>query len=98
MVASGKYYFYKNEKDDKVWWLDVYDTVGQFIFSFDKKKKYNLFSDYPEKLSVREWLIFNKENEFWKKFFASANEMYEAEHLEEIYNLRKEMQGHKTDS
>lgn len=97
MVASGKSYFYKYDKTDRVWWLDNPGVIGEFIFSFDKKKKYNLFSDYPDKLSVREWLIFNNENEFWKKFFADANRKYEAEHIVEIYDLRKEMQKQETD-
>lgn len=87
MESSKKYSFYKKEKTDKVWWLDNYDTIGQFVFSFDRKVKYNLFSDYPFKLSVREWMIFNAENEYWKEFFADRNEEYEIEHYKEINEI-----------
>ena len=58
--------FYKKEKTDNVWWYDKFDTTGEMLFSFDRKKLYNLFRDYPKKLSVTEWIIFNKENDYWE--------------------------------
>lgn len=61
--------FYKNKRTDKVWWLDDTETIGRFIFSFDKKKTYNLFADYPEKLTQEEKAIFDKENPYWVNFF-----------------------------
>lgn len=85
-----KYDFYKENPGDKVWWLDNYDVVGEYLFSFDKQKLYNLFADYPQKLSVREWLVFNAENEYWADFFRDRNEEYEKQHREEIQRLRAE--------
>lgn len=60
--------FYKNKPTDKIWWIDDFDTVGEFLFSFDKKKIYNLFADYY-KLTPEEKKLFDKENPFWKEFF-----------------------------
>lgn len=61
--------FYKNKRTDQIWWVDTSDRVGVFLFSFDKKKIYNLFSDYPHNLTAEEKEIFDKENPFWKEFF-----------------------------
>lgn len=61
--------FYKNKRTDQIWWVDTSDRVGVFPFSFDKKKIYNLFSDYPHNLTAEEKEIFDKENPFWKEFF-----------------------------
>ncbi len=83
-MEGSKYSFYKKNKDAKVWWLDNYEEVGVFVFSFDKKKTYNLFKDYPMELSVEEWETFNKENPYWEEFFADRNAEYEIEHQKEI--------------
>ena len=88
-VSNNKYSFYKKNKGDKVWWLDNSDVIGEYVFSLDKKKTYNLFSDYPEKLSVKEWLEFNAENEYWRRFFEDRNIDYENSHEEEIESLRR---------
>lgn len=61
--------FYKNEETDKVWWVDNRGVIGEHLFSFDKKKIYNLFRDYPHELTEEELKIFNEENPFWKEFF-----------------------------
>lgn len=66
--------FYKNNPADKIWWIDKLDTVGEFLFSFDKKKIYNLFRDYPYKLSKEEQRIFDAENPFWADFFKDRNQ------------------------
>ena len=63
------YEFYKENKGDKVWWVDNYDKLGEFLFSFDKKKIYNLFADYPYKLTPEERAIFDSENPYWADFF-----------------------------
>jgi hypothetical protein len=68
-VESNKWY--KNEPSNKIWWLDNGDDVkGEFVFSFDKKKTYNMFADYPHNMSKDEVAIFDRENPFWADFFA----------------------------
>lgn len=61
--------FYKNEDTDKIWWVDNPEVVGEFLFTFDKKKIFNLFEDYPENLTDKQRAIFDKENPHWKEFF-----------------------------
>ena len=63
------YDFYKEKETDKVYWVDNFDSVGDFLFSFDKKVVFNLFRDYPYKLSKEQKQIFDKENPFWANFF-----------------------------
>ena len=62
--------FYKNNPTDKIWWQETPDEVGLFLFSFDRVKVYNLFEDFPDKLSREEVKIFCNENPFWAKFFS----------------------------
>ena len=61
--------FYKNHKCDVVYWVDNKDAVGEHLFSFDKKKIYNLFADYPHNLTDEEKEIFDQENPYWCDFF-----------------------------
>lgn len=61
--------FYKNNPSDKVWWVDDIGTTGNFLFSFDKKDVFNLFRDYPEKLTEEQKRTFDKENPFWADYF-----------------------------
>ena len=62
--------FYKKDPKDKVWWVDnSREVTGEFVFSFDKKKLYNLYKDYPHNLTKEEKEIFDAENEFWKEYF-----------------------------
>lgn len=62
--------WYKENENDRIWWLDNGDEeTGVFIFSFDKKKKINLFADYPHNMTDEEVRIFDKENPFWADFF-----------------------------
>lgn len=62
--------WFKNEETDTIWWLDNGDEgKGIFIFSFDQKKQYNLFEDYPHNMKPEEVVIFNNENPFWQDFF-----------------------------
>ena len=50
---------------------DLNDAMGwgDYVFSFDKKKVYWLFRDYPWALSHHEKELFDKENPYWKDFF-----------------------------
>lgn len=61
--------FYKNNPNDKVWWKETPNTVGEFVFSFDKKKEFNLFRDYPHALTPEQKKIFDEANPYWKEFF-----------------------------
>lgn len=61
--------FYKQNEDDLIWWLDS-ENKGEWLFSFDKKTVFNLFSDYPDKLTPEQKKIFDEENPFWKDYFS----------------------------
>lgn len=62
--------FYKNKETDKIWWVDNSDEmVGVWLFSFDKKKIFNMFADYPHNLTKEQKKIFDEENPYWKNFF-----------------------------
>lgn len=60
---------YKNNKDDVISWVDNTGDIGEFLFTFDKKKIYNLFADYPHNLTTEEKTVFDKENHYWCDFF-----------------------------
>lgn len=62
--------FYKENENDIIWWVNDLDTKGEFLFSFDKRKIYNLFADYPHNLTKEEKEIFDKENPYWAEFFS----------------------------
>ena len=68
-MKNNNLYFFKNKETDSVYWVENADEIGVFLFSFDKKKIYNLFSDYPHNLTDKEVAIFDKENPEWAKFF-----------------------------
>lgn len=61
--------FYKQNEDDLIWWLDS-ENKGEWLFSFDKITVFNLFSDYPDKLTPEQKKIFDEENPFWKDYFS----------------------------
>jgi len=61
--------FIKNNPTDKIWWVDNPDVKGEFLFSFDREKVFNLFADYPWKLTKKQRRIFDKENPYWVDFF-----------------------------
>ena len=60
--------FFKERQTDKTWWVNDGDKIGTFLFSFDKKTIYKLFSDYPHELTKEEKEMFDKENPFWAKY------------------------------
>lgn len=66
--------WYKKNPTDKIWWLDNLDVIGEMIFSFDKKTKMNLFTDYPHKLTETQKAIFDKENPYWANFLMNEKE------------------------
>lgn len=65
--------FYKRHRKDKIWWVDTSDRDGEWLFSFDRKTIFNLFTDYPYKLTPEQKAIFDKENLFWARFFADRS-------------------------
>lgn len=67
MVSSNK--FYKENQNDKIYWVDTPDQVGVFLFSFDREKVFNLFEDYPYNLTSEQKELFDKENPYWAEFF-----------------------------
>ncbi len=74
MQYEGRYFHLK--EGDKIWWLRIEDNVGTFVFSFDKKKQYVMFTDYPYKLSPEEKALFDSETPFWADFFKSRKYPY----------------------
>lgn len=63
--------FYKNNPDDVIWWLDNADEVkGEWVFTFDKEKLFNMFADYPHNLTLKQKKIFDEENPEWAEFFS----------------------------
>lgn len=67
---SNKNRFVKRNKNDIVLWLDGPGVKGDMVFSFDGVKRYNLFEDYPQALTLEEKAIFDRENPFWAEFFS----------------------------
>lgn len=66
LVTSDRWY--KTNDSDKIWWKET-DYIGEWVFSFDKKTEFNMFRDYPEKLTPEQKQIFDDENPHWKEFF-----------------------------
>lgn len=66
---SDNYVFSKNNDNDVIYWVDLPIMLGEWLFSFDKKKIFNLFSDYPWKLTKEQKEIFDRENPYWANFF-----------------------------
>lgn len=61
----------KNNPTDKIWWLDnAEESKGEWVFSFDRKTTFNMFADYPHKLTPEQKEIFDKENPYWAEFFS----------------------------
>lgn len=61
--------WYKNNASDKIWWKDTPDRIGLWLFSFDKKTVFNMFADYPYKLTPEQKKTFDEENPHWADFF-----------------------------
>lgn len=87
-MRSDVYDFYKDNPKNKIWKVNHYILynkdkgfidgnvdvmIGELLFSFDKKKIYNLWKDYPYNFTKEEKEIFDKENPYWKEFFKNRN-------------------------
>ena len=53
----------------RITWLDTSDKVGEWLFTFDGKTIFNMFRDYPYKLTQEQKEIFDKETPYWAEFF-----------------------------
>ncbi|MEG0998877.1 MAG: hypothetical protein RSC99_10035 [Clostridiales bacterium] len=77
-MLNSFYHFYKENENDKIWQVDEIEKIdgneisyvrGKLLYSFDKKKIYNLWTDYPWELTKEEKNLFDKENPYWADFF-----------------------------
>lgn len=59
----------KKNESDQIWWLDNTGVIGEWIFSFDRVKEFDMFQDYPYKLTKDQKEIFDRENPYWANFF-----------------------------
>ncbi|MBQ1779801.1 MAG: hypothetical protein IIZ93_16730 [Acidaminococcaceae bacterium] len=62
--------FYKENPSDQIWWVDNPEVIGEWLFSFDRITVFNMFQDYPWKLTPEQKEIFDRENPYWKEFFS----------------------------
>lgn len=62
-------HWYKENETDRVWWFDNPDAKGVWLFSFDRETVFNLFEDYPYKLTPEQKAVFDKECPYWAEFF-----------------------------
>ena len=67
-MASSKH-LYKNNSSDRIWWVDNPEELGVFEFTFDREHYFNMFADYPWKLTPEQKAIFDRENPYWADFF-----------------------------
>lgn len=66
--------WYKENAESKVWWIDKLGDFGDYTFSFDRKKIYHLFLDYPQNLTKEEKAIFDEDEPYWREFLKSRCE------------------------
>ena len=67
----AKYKFIKNNETDHIWWVDnAGERIGEWLFTFDRTTIFNMFRDYPDKLTPKQVELFDKENPYWAKFFS----------------------------
>lgn len=57
-----------SDPNSRVWWKDTPGVTGVLVFSFDKKKEYNFYRDFPDKLTPEELKIFREDEPVLGKF------------------------------
>ena len=67
--------FYTDKPGGRVFWIDRIDSIGEFMFSFDKQKIYHLFRDYPNALTPEEKAIFHSECPFGMSFLRGRSSL-----------------------
>lgn len=61
--------FVKEKVGDKIEW-DANSGIGEFVFRFEgEQEEFNMFRDYPWRLTEQQKKIFDEENPFWADFF-----------------------------
>lgn len=45
----SKYELYQNENNDKIWWVDNYDRIGEYIYSLLIKSVFSISSPIAPK-------------------------------------------------
>lgn len=50
-------------------WIRNPQQKGERLFTFDGKRIFSLFEDYPYNLSYEERKVFDEINPFWAEFF-----------------------------
>lgn len=58
-----------SEKEISFSWVDAPGQKGEFLFTFDGKRVFNLFRDYPHELTQEQKEAFDAENPYWADFF-----------------------------
>lgn len=58
-------YEFEREEGEEIWWVVNDGMIGPLLFSFDRQKVYNYWTDYPDKLSPEELEIFDREQPLW---------------------------------
>lgn len=61
--------FVPDEDGGQILWIDNSDTIGVWEFSFDGKTVFNMFEDYPWKLTPMQKAQFDVENPYWADYF-----------------------------
>lgn len=78
------YVFEKRSKKDKIYWVDHFLSykskfdfedrmMGELLVSFDRRRIFNLWCDYPWKFTPEQKALFDKENPYWANFFQDRN-------------------------
>ena len=65
---TDEYAFWKENETDRIWWVErKKDPVrGPLEFTYDFKKIYNAWSDYPDEMTKEEKEIFDRGQPFWR--------------------------------
>ena len=69
--------WYKNKETDTIWWKDDPTVIGVWIFSFDKTTEFNMFHDYPYKLTKEQKQIFDRNLEEFIDKWKNRENKYE---------------------
>ena len=62
--------FYKHKESDTIFWTTDDDELESIYFTFDKKKLFNPFRDYPYNLTKEQVEIFEKENPDYTEYYS----------------------------